>query len=136
MLLNQEEEEEMRRLMLHNKYRRAAIRDEPKTFIHDFRPKVSCCPGEWYGLIQPNSANFPRAFWRNAEFFRRLPDEKIMESIRKGISGTSMPLFGYLLGDELINSLIELIFKEFVRIQRDDKRKDLPLLLLRGRDGP
>jgi cytochrome c2 len=83
--------------------------------------------GDGFGTIQPNMANFPRAFWKNAEFFRRIPDARIVESIERGIPGTSMPPYGDLLGHEAINPLIDLIFREFIRIKRDDKRSDLTI---------
>ncbi len=81
--------------------------------------------GDGLGTIQPNLACFPRAFWRNAEFFRRIPDERIIKSIEKGIPGTSMPPYRDLLGQESIDSLIGLVFREFIRIKRAEKRNDL-----------
>jgi mono/diheme cytochrome c family protein len=36
-----------------------------------------------------------------------------------------MPPYGELLGHEAVNSLLDLIFREFIRIKRDDKRSDL-----------
>jgi len=83
--------------------------------------------GDGLGTIQPNLANFPRAFWKNQEFFKRIPDERIVKSIGKGIPGTSMPPFGELLGHEGVDSLIHLIFHEFIRIKRSEKRSDLTL---------
>ncbi len=81
--------------------------------------------GDGLGTIQPNLANFPRAFWKNQEFFRRIPDERIVKSIEKGIPGTSMPPYGELLGHETVDSLIHLIFREFIRIDRKEKGSDL-----------
>ncbi len=77
--------------------------------------------GDGFGLIQPNLANFPRAFWKNGSFFRRIPDERILKSIEKGIPGTSMPPYGELLGRGSINSLIDLLFREFIRTDRKNK---------------
>lgn len=39
-----------------------------------------------------------------------------------------MPPYGELLGRESVNSLIDLIFREFIRTRRDDKRSDLTVL--------
>ena len=51
-----------------------------------------------------------------------------------------MPPYGELLGRESINSLIDLIFREFIRTRRDDKRTDLtvpprPAVLLEKKKG-
>ncbi len=101
--------------------------------IHEMKPKhhyMTLCQrchaaqGDGLGPIQANLANFPRAFWKNAEFFRRFSDERIVKSIENGISGTSMPPYGGLLGKENIDSLIDLIFREFIRSKRNDKKVD------------
>jgi mono/diheme cytochrome c family protein len=81
--------------------------------------------GDGLGTIQPNLANFPRAFWKNGEFFRRITDERILRNVERGIPGTSMPPYGELLGREKINSVVDLIFKEFIRIQRNEKKAGL-----------
>ena len=85
--------------------------------------------GDGLGTIQPNLANFPRAFWKNAEFFRRVADERIVKSIEEGIPGTSMPPYGALLGSESIHSLIDLLFREFIKIKRSDKAEVQPVPL-------
>lgn len=101
------------------------------TYLHRRSPKhlyMALCQrchaaqGDGFGTIQPNLANFPRAFWKNQEFFRRILDERIVKSIGTGIPGTSMPPYGELLGQEGVNSLVDLVFKEFIRIKRDDKK--------------
>jgi cytochrome c553 len=45
----------------------------------------------------------------------------MIKSIAKGIPGTSMPPYGELLGDDAVNSLIDLLFREFIRADRKDK---------------
>jgi mono/diheme cytochrome c family protein len=104
--------------------------------LHGKRPKhlyMALCQrchaaqGDGFGTIQPNLANFPRAFWKNAEFFRRISDERIVSSVEKGIPGTSMPPYGELLGNDSINSLVDLVFSEFIRIKRNEKGTDLSL---------
>lgn len=97
----------------------------PKHLYMMLCQRCHAAQGDGMGIIQPNLANFPRAFWKNAEFFRRIPDERIVKSIEKGIAGTSMPPYGELLGKDRVNSLIDLIFREFVRIPRPEKKTDL-----------
>ena len=86
----------------------------PENHLHGMDPKhlyMTLCQrchaakGDGLGVIQPNLANFPRVFWKNGEFFRRVPDERMIKSIAKGIPGTSMPPYGDLLGDDAVNSL-------------------------------
>ncbi len=98
---------------------------EAKHLYMELCQRCHAAQGDGFGIIQPNLANFPRAFWKNAEFFKRIPDERILKSIEKGIPGTSMPPHGELLGQKAIDSLINLLFHDFVRINRDDKRYDL-----------
>ncbi len=98
---------------------------KPKHLYMTVCQRCHAAQGDGFGTIQPNLANFPRAFWKNAEFFRRIPDERIIRSVERGIPGTSMPPYGELLGHEAVNSLLDLIFREFIRIKRDDKRSDL-----------
>lgn len=97
----------------------------PKHIYMELCQRCHAAQGDGFGTIQPNLANFPRAFWKNGEFFRSIPDGRIVKSIAKGIPGTSMPPYGELLGDEAADSLLNLIFREFIRIKRDDKRADL-----------
>lgn len=83
--------------------------------------------GDGFGLIQPNLANFPRPFAGNASFFRRLPDERLLRSIGKGVPGTSMPSYGQLLQPEEIDSLLNLVFTAFVGTPRSLKEPLPPL---------
>ena len=90
-----------------------------------FCQRCHAAQGDGLGTIQPNLANFPHAFWKNAAFFRRVSDERVVRSVEKGIPGTSMPPYGELLGREGIDSLINLIYREFIRIKRSDKERAL-----------
>jgi len=83
--------------------------------------------GDGFGLIQPNLANFPRAFAGNADFFRRLSDERIVRSLADGIPGTSMPPFGRLLDKQVRERLVDLLFSAFVGTGRYDKTTTAPL---------
>ena len=105
--------------------RESSPRDEAKAPLHDVMSEMPAAQGDGFGTTQPNLANFPRAFWKNAEYFRRITDDRIVKSIERGLAGTSMPPYGELLGHEAVNSLVDLIFREFMRIKRDDKRGDL-----------
>ena len=109
---------------------RSLQQKSPENHLHGMNPKhlyMTLCQrchaakGDGLGMIQPNLANFPRVFWKNGEFFRRIPDERMIKSIEKGIPGTSMPPYGELLGDDAVNSLVDLLFREFIRTDRKDK---------------
>ncbi len=97
----------------------------PKHLYMNLCQRCHAAQGDGLGNIQPNLANFPRPFWKNAEFFRRISDERISQSIERGIPGTSMPPYGELLGKEAVSSLIDLLFREIIRIKRSNKRTDL-----------
>ena len=82
--------------------------------------------GDGFGIIQSNLANFPRPFRKNADFFRSIPDKRIVESIEKGIPGTSMPPYGELFGRETTNAVVDLLFRVFIRTERADKKAVAP----------
>lgn len=115
---------------------RSLQQKDPENHLHGMNPKqlymmlcqrCHAAQGNGLGMIQPNLANFPRVFWKNGEFFRRIPDERIIKNIKKGVPGTSMPPYGELLGPETVNSLIDLLFREFIRVDRKDKSPALTL---------
>lgn len=115
---------------------RSLQKKEKPHAVHEMKPKhhymmlcqrCHAAQGDGLGPIQPNLANFPRAFWENAEFFRRISDERIVKSVENGIPGTSMPPYGELLGKENVSSLLDLIFREFIRSKRSDKKEDLTI---------
>jgi mono/diheme cytochrome c family protein len=82
--------------------------------------------GNGFGTIQPNLANFPRAFRGNSLFFKAIPDERIVRSIEKGIPGTSMPPYGEMFERSSINSIVDLLFRAFIRADRTDKEIEKP----------
>jgi mono/diheme cytochrome c family protein len=82
--------------------------------------------GDGFGVIQPNLANFPRAFAGNAPFFRHVEDERLRRSVEKGIPGTSMPPYGRLLAAEEREGLLDLVFAAFVGIPRGEKAEIPP----------
>ncbi len=77
--------------------------------------------GDGRGPIQPNLANFPRAFAGNADFFRSASDKRLQESVRNGIPGTSMPSYNKLLNQQQIDPLLNLVFTAFINLDRHDK---------------
>jgi mono/diheme cytochrome c family protein len=81
--------------------------------------------GDGFGIIQPNLANFPRAFAGNAAFFLRAEDERLQRSLEKGIPGTSMPPYGRLLAAGEREWLLDVIFAAFIGIPRGEKA-DIP----------
>lgn len=83
--------------------------------------------GTGHGIVQPNLAQFPRAFRNNAAFFRRAADERLVRSVREGVPGTSMPPYGRLLSGAQVDAVLDLVFRAFVRIPRDEKALPLPL---------
>jgi mono/diheme cytochrome c family protein len=78
--------------------------------------------GDGFGTIQPNLVQFPRAFRDNKAFFASIPDTRIVESIEKGIPGTSMPPYGQMFDRPTIDSLIDLLFRGFIRSERKEKK--------------
>ncbi len=125
--LSQQEEKSILRV-LQEKGRRDHLEGNPKHLYMKLCQRCHAGQGDGFGIIQPNLANFPRPFRKNAEFFRWIPDERIVKSIREGVPGTSMPPYGELLGKEAVNSLVDLLFNEFIRIPRAEKRTDLKVI--------
>jgi cytochrome c2 len=82
--------------------------------------------GDGFGTIQPNLANFPRPFRDNKAFFASIPDTRIVKSIEKGVPGTSMPPYGQMFDHPTIDSLIDLLFRGFIRSERKDKKLPVP----------
>ncbi len=123
--MNREEEESIARTLTRKDSGVRLYRGSTKHLYMALCQRCHAAQGDGFGTIQPNLASFPRAFWKNGEFFRSIPDGRIVKSIAKGIPGTSMPPYGELIGDEAADSLLNLIFREFIRIKRDDKRADL-----------
>lgn len=111
-------EEEGLLSILQQKEKSRFHRGTPKNTYMMFCQRCHAAQGDGLGIIEPNLATFPRAFRNNALFFKSVPDRRIMESIIKGIPGTSMPPFGELLGQENINSLVDLLFQIFIRTER------------------
>ena len=82
--------------------------------------------GDGFGTIQPNLAEFPRPFSNNKAFFASIPDTRIVESMEKGVPGTSMPPYGKMFDRSTIDSVIDLLFRGFIRSERKDKKIPIP----------
>ncbi|NIQ96375.1 MAG: c-type cytochrome, partial [Desulfuromonadales bacterium] len=91
-----------------------------QTYMH-YCQRCHAANGDGRGLIQPNLAQFPRAFTGNAAFFRRASDERLRDSIARGIPGTSMPPYERLIPQAGREELLDLIFQAFVGIDRYEK---------------
>jgi mono/diheme cytochrome c family protein len=100
---------------------------DPKSLYMALCQRCHAAAGDGFGIIQPNLANFPRAFANNAAFFRRVSDERVVTSLSQGIPGTSMPPYGRLLSDSERNDLVDLTFSTFVGINRHQKDALSPL---------
>ncbi|MCF6178381.1 MAG: c-type cytochrome [Geopsychrobacter sp.] len=77
--------------------------------------------GDGRGVLQPNLANFPRAFTGNADYFKRLSPEQMRRSIDQGIPGTSMPGYGKLVDPVARDRVIALIYQAFIGGAESDK---------------
>jgi mono/diheme cytochrome c family protein/cytochrome c553 len=114
--------------LLHQKQRSPFHRGTPRKAYMMLCQRCHAAQGDGFGIIEPNLATFPRAFRNNALFFKSIPDLRITESITRGIPGTSMPPYGELLGQETINSLVDLLFQVFIRTERTVKMMNTPPL--------
>jgi mono/diheme cytochrome c family protein len=83
--------------------------------------------GDGHGIIQPNLARFPRAFAGNKDFYRSVSDSRMLESLAKGVPGTSMPPYGGILDPQDRDRLLDLVFQSFVRLSRQDKDPGKPV---------
>lgn len=69
----------------------------------------------------------PRDFTK-AAFFNSKPRERFIESIQKGVPGTSMPAWGKVFGDAQINGAFDYITATFIREpRRAVKERTLPV---------
>lgn len=100
--------------------------ESKKVYMHHCQ-RCHAANGDGKGLIQPNLAQFPRAFLGNDEFFRRVTDSRLRDSLARGISGTSMPPYEHVLSAKSREDLLDLIFQSFIGISREDKVEETPL---------
>jgi mono/diheme cytochrome c family protein len=100
--------------------------DSRQLYMH-LCQRCHAAEGDGHGPIQPNLANFPRAFTGNADFFRAVGDERLLDSLRRGIPGTSMPGYGKLFDEQRSDRLLDLIFAVFIGLERQEKSEPTPL---------
>ncbi len=98
-----------------------SLAPDPKHLYMQFCQRCHAAEGNGYGLIQPNLANFPRAFTGNSSFFKSIEDSRVIRSVKKGIAGTSMPPYEGLLNDHQLKSLLDLIYSAFIGVSRQEK---------------
>ncbi len=123
--MNQREEDGLL-FVLQQKEKNPFHKGTPRNAYMMLCQRCHAAKGDGFGLIEPNLATFPRAFRNNAMFFKSIPDAQIMGSITRGIPGTSMPPYGELLGQETINSVVDLLFQVFIRAERMIKVMNTP----------
>lgn len=102
------------------------LKSSPRMAYMMLCQRCHAAQGDGFGIIEPNLANFPRAFRNNEPFFKSIPDSRILSSISKGIPGTSMPPYDELLRQETINPLVDLLFRFFIRGERLNKAINTP----------
>jgi mono/diheme cytochrome c family protein len=112
---------------LHSALHELPPQAEAKHLYMTLCQRCHAASGDGFGIIQPNLADFPRAFSGNAPFFRSVSDERLLKSLKEGIAGTSMPPYGRLLEEEERHELLDLVFSAFVRIPREEKITPAPL---------
>lgn len=93
----------------------------PKHLYMALCQRCHAANGDGHGLIEKNLATFPRAFADNAIFFRQVSEERLFNSIERGVPGTSMPPYGKLLTEKERERLLDLVYTSFVAIERSDK---------------
>lgn len=110
----------------------------PKHLYMRLCQRCHAAAGDGMGLIQPNLANFPRAFAGNSEFFRSIADSRIVASVEQGVPGTSMPPYARVISKEETDALLDLIFSAFVGTSRQDKieQAEVPPLPALEMDAP
>lgn len=97
-------------------------REEPaKQLFMRLCQSCHAAEGNGRGPLQPNLANFPRAFAGNPEFFRRIEQQRLLHSLDIGVPGTSMPGYGKILTPQQREDLLQLIFEAFIGIAQTDK---------------
>lgn len=82
--------------------------------------------GDGKGMISTYLDPYPRDF-TNAGFMNSKTDERLMNSVRNGVGGTSMPAWGKLLNDDQIRAVLGYINQNFTKEARHEiKPHDVP----------
>ncbi|GAB4258897.1 MAG: hypothetical protein Kow0092_06750 [Deferrisomatales bacterium] len=99
----------------------------PKRIYMTLCQPCHAADGGGRGILQPNLVQFPRAFRGNAAYFRRVADQRLVQSVRDGVPGTSMPPYRGVLTDAQVDETLELIFRAFIETGRGDRAPLPPL---------
>lgn len=82
--------------------------------------------GDGNGLIATYLDPYPRDF-TNAGFMNSKTEERLANSIKNGVEGTSMPAWGKVLNDEQIKGVLAYINQNFTKEARTEiKLRDVP----------
>lgn len=82
--------------------------------------------GNGQGIIATYLDPYPRDF-TNAGFMISKTDERLVDSIKNGVAGTSMPAWGKVLNDEQIKGVLTYINQNFTKeARREIKPRDVP----------
>lgn len=82
--------------------------------------------GDGHGTIATYLDPYPRDF-TNAGFMNSKPEERLANSIKNGVEGTSMPAWGKVLTDEQVKGVLAYINQNFTKEARTDiKSRDVP----------
>jgi sulfur oxidation c-type cytochrome SoxX len=82
--------------------------------------------GDGQGMIATYLDPFPRDF-TNAGFMNSKTDDRLMNSVRNGVSGTSMPSWGKVLSDDQIKGVLVHINQNFTKeARREIRPRDVP----------
>ena len=73
--------------------------------------------GDGHGPIAWYLDPYPRDLTK-AGFMNSKPLERLTNSIRKGVAGTSMPAWGNVLGDEQVNGVLQYVFATYTKEPR------------------
>lgn len=82
--------------------------------------------GDGHGLIATYLDPYPRDF-TNIGFMNSKQEDRFVNSIKKGVEGTSMPAWGKVLNDEQIKGVLAYINQNFTKEARTEiKQRDVP----------
>ena len=82
--------------------------------------------GDGKGMISTYLDPYPRDF-TNAGFMNSKTDERLSNSVKNGVAGTSMPAWGKVLNDEQIRGVLAYINQSFTKeARREIKPRDVP----------
>ncbi|MBX7172270.1 MAG: c-type cytochrome [Pyrinomonadaceae bacterium] len=82
--------------------------------------------GDGHGTIATYLDPYPRDF-TNAGFMNSKTDDRLMNSIKNGVPGTSMPAWGKVLNDDQVKGVLTYINQNFTKEARTEiKKRDVP----------